>query len=59
MFIRQVLGTLTVISSFFVLPSVFSLEATYYADAFEGGGTANGDRFSQAYHSAALCNEEL
>ena len=35
MFIRQVLGTLTVISSFFVLPSVFSLEATYYADAFE------------------------
>lgn len=31
----------------------------YYADSFEGGGTANGDRFTQSAYSAARCSASL
>jgi rare lipoprotein A (peptidoglycan hydrolase) len=31
-------------------------DITYYADSFEGGKTANGNPFSQAYFSAAACD---
>lgn len=34
-------------------------EATFYADSFDGGSTANGERFSQAEHSAAICDMSL
>lgn len=38
---------------------VFGMEASYYADMFEGKRSANGTTFSQTNHSAALCYEEL
>lgn len=47
-------------SSSAVSPSL-SAEAQilYYADMFEGRGTANGDRFSQSTYSAARCAIDL
>ena len=38
---------------------VSAFEASYYADAFEGGTSANGTTFSQQNHAAAICYEEL
>lgn len=36
-----------------------SKEATFYSDSFDGGSTANGERFSQIEHSAAICGMDL
>lgn len=44
---------------FLISHSAFALEATYYADSFEWGKTARGDTFSQEYHSAAICEQNL
>lgn len=38
---------------------IYAFDATYYADAFEGGTTAYGNTFAQTNHSAAICYEEL
>ncbi len=34
-------------------------DVLYYADSFEGGGTAGGDRFTQSAYSAARCTVSL
>ena len=34
-------------------------EATYYSDSFDGGTTANGEKFSQNDFSAAICDIAL
>lgn len=48
------------ILSLLIVPSYsFALEATYYADSFEGGNTSNGNKFSQEIFSAAACSVEL
>jgi rare lipoprotein A (peptidoglycan hydrolase) len=47
------------IAVLFVPSIALGMEATYYADAFEGGGTAYGNIFSQSNHSAAICGLPL
>jgi uncharacterized protein YkwD len=37
----------------------YSLDATYYSDAFEWANTANGSLFSQQNHSSAMCDIQL
>jgi uncharacterized protein YkwD len=50
---------LLILSLFLVPVNSFTLEATYYADSFEWGGTADGSKFSQEVFSAAACDVEL
>ncbi|MBP9779585.1 hypothetical protein KBD33_03100 [Candidatus Gracilibacteria bacterium] len=59
MSIRYTICVGIAIGSLIFSQSGYSLDATYYSDAFEGSNTANGSLFSQKTHSSAMCDIQL
>ena len=58
-YIRRGVFLSLLILSTSVFADTLTKEATFYSDSFEGGGTSNGDTFSQSDFSAAICDMPL
>ena len=58
-FFRRGTFLLLLLLSTSVWADTLTKEATYYSDSFDGGTTANGEKFSQNDFSAAICDMAL